>query len=205
MGTKQDQVFVRTASQLEQKLGAKKSFKEVLGLINDTRDKVDSVESRLQSQINEQYTTIMRDTEAVTVEALKSYVKTDELAEYETTVSSRFTVAADQMSMEFEETNKAISEVDDKYNPQYENLKKHIEFSLNGIDIRSSDGEAKKSINVDDDGITLRKNGVVKGYWDGDYFYTGNLVIRLEERAQFGNFAYVPRSNGNVSCLKVGG
>ena len=41
------------------------------------------------------------------------------------------------------------------------------------------------------------------GYWDGDNFYAGNLVIRVDERAQFGNFAAIPRSNGNLSWLKV--
>lgn len=41
------------------------------------------------------------------------------------------------------------------------------------------------------------------GYWDGNNFYGGNLMIRVDERAQFGNFAAIPRSNGNLSWLKV--
>jgi hypothetical protein len=46
---------------------------------------------------------------------------------------------------------------------------------------------------------------VAYGSWDGDNFYTGNLVIRVSERAQLGNFAFVPRSDGSLMFLKVGG
>lgn len=46
---------------------------------------------------------------------------------------------------------------------------------------------------------------VAFGQWDGDDFYTGNIVVRTEEQARFGNFAYVPRSDGSLMFLKVGG
>lgn len=46
---------------------------------------------------------------------------------------------------------------------------------------------------------------VAFGSWDGNDFYTGNIVVKLNERAQLGNFAFVPRSDGSLSFLKVGG
>ena len=51
----------------------------------------------------------------------------------------------------------------------------------------------------------FKKNGVQFGLWDGENFYTGNIIIGVNERAQFGNFAFVPRSDGSLSFLKVGG
>ena len=41
------------------------------------------------------------------------------------------------------------------------------------------------------------------GKWDGEYFHTGNIMIETNQRAQFGDFAFVPRSNGSLSFLKV--
>lgn len=40
---------------------------------------------------------------------------------------------------------------------------------------------------------------------DGVDFHTGNIVVDVNERAQFGNFAAIPRSNGSLSWLKVRG
>lgn len=53
--------------------------------------------------------------------------------------------------------------------------------------------------------VTVVTDSVAFGSWDGTDFYTGNIVVRLHERAQFGNFAFVPRSDGSLSFLKVGG
>lgn len=56
----------------------------------------------------------------------------------------------------------------------------------------------------DKNGPSLTRFGdKLLGYWDGNNFYGGNLMIRVDERAQFGNFAAIPRSNGNLSWLKV--
>lgn len=53
-------------------------------------------------------------------------------------------------------------------------------------------------------GLVFKKNGVEFGSWDGNNFYTGNIYVRTEERARFGDFAFVPRSDGSLSFFKVG-
>ena len=40
--------------------------------------------------------------------------------------------------------------------------------------------------------------------WTTDEFHAGNLVIDLDRKAQFGNFAFVPRSDGSLMFVKVG-
>ena len=66
MSIKQDRTGVRTASQLEQKYSFGKKFSEILGLIDDSRDKVDSVTSQLGT-VTESMTELSRTTEDVTV------------------------------------------------------------------------------------------------------------------------------------------
>lgn len=71
ISSKQDRGYARTAQDIERKYQFGKTFAEMLGLINDNRDKVDSVESSLKSEIKEQSTTLKRDAEQIVMEAKK--------------------------------------------------------------------------------------------------------------------------------------
>lgn len=66
MSVKQDRTGVRTAAQLEQKYSFGKKFSEIIGLVNDSREKVDSVTSQLGT-VTESMTELSRTTEDVTV------------------------------------------------------------------------------------------------------------------------------------------
>lgn len=72
MGAKQDRTYARTAQDLERKYSFGKTFADMLGLINDNRDKVDSVESSLRNEITEQSTTLKRDTEQIVMQATET-------------------------------------------------------------------------------------------------------------------------------------
>lgn len=120
-----------------------------------------------------------------------------------TDVSTKIDILSDEISMEFASTNETIQTTKDGFDTKFEQFYKHISFSENGIII--SNGENTLTLTLDNDGIIFSKNGVPFGSWDGIDFYTGNIVVRVEERAQFGNFAFVPRSDGSLSFLKVGG
>lgn len=78
ISSKQDRGYVRTAQDIERKYSFGKTFADMLGLINETRDDVDSVESGLKDEINEKSTTLRRDTEEIVLKAkeeLKSEVE----------------------------------------------------------------------------------------------------------------------------------
>lgn len=67
MSVKQDRTYARTAQDIERKYSFGKTFSDMLGLINDSRDKVDSVESTLGDVIKTS-TTLKRDTEKLALE-----------------------------------------------------------------------------------------------------------------------------------------
>ena len=67
MSIKQDRAAARTATDIERKYSFGKKFSEILGLINDSRDKVDSVESELKGEITKTATELSRDTESVNI------------------------------------------------------------------------------------------------------------------------------------------
>lgn len=201
--SKQDKTYTRTASELERKHNFDKKFSEIMGLISDSRDKVGSVESELRNTITEQITTIARDTEQIIMSALESRVSESELEEVRSTLQSELSVMAEQISLNFTSTTTQLTNVEGNLKTVTDELDKHFDFSVNGLTIRA--GEGSMTLVLDNDVIKFVKNGEQFGWWDGVNFHTGNIVINLEERAQIGNFAFVPRSNGSLDFLKVGG
>ena len=116
---------------------------------------------------------------------------------------SELKLLTDRMEVNFESTTEQISNVNGEVQAVVEELEKHFEFSTDGLIIKA--GENTMELRLDNDMIRFTKNGQEFGWWDGVDFHTGNVVVNVNERAQFGNFAFVPRSNGSLSFLKVGG
>lgn len=69
MSVKQDRTYARTAQDLERKYSFGKTFGEMLGLINDYREKVDSVSSTVESQ-----TELFRDMEKLVFKVIEEGV-----------------------------------------------------------------------------------------------------------------------------------
>ena len=204
--SKQDRQGVRTAADIERKynLGQMgKNFAEVMGQATDLREAVDSVVSELRSEFREQVTSITRDTERIVLAALDTYVETSDYEEFKQTVSSELLVMAEKISLNFEATSQRMDTINSDVQSVVEDLQKHFDFSMDGLTIRA--GENSMNLVLDNDLIRFEKDGQQFGWWDGVDFHTGNIVVGLNERAQFGNFAFVPRSNGSLDFLKVGG
>ena len=116
-------------------------------------------------------------------------------------LDTRLTVEAGKIEAEFSGVKASINELGERIIQQYY---KRITEDEHGITITDSDDVY--SIQVDNvDGVTIRKDGEIRSQLKDDNFYTGNIVVETNERAQFGNFAFVPRSDGSISFLKVGG
>lgn len=159
----------------------------------------------VQNQMTIQQTQIMNDCSEIILGALESYVETSEYEQDQETLESRLNVMAEGIDMNFTTTKQQILDVDGDLQAKFEKLYKHIQFSGDTA-ITVSSGDSTITLELDNEsGIVFRKNNVQFGKWDGENFYTGNIVIRVNERAQFGNFAFVPRSDGSLSFLKVGG
>jgi hypothetical protein len=74
--SKQDCGYVRTAQDLERKYKFGETFADMIGLINDNRDKVDSVESSLLDEIGKS-TTLARTAEDIALRAEEKAAKVE--------------------------------------------------------------------------------------------------------------------------------
>lgn len=164
---------------------------------------VDDELDEIRRTITEQRTTILNDSTQIIMNALTRYVETSNYDEFKQTVEAALSVMSDEISMNFTSTTEQINNVNGDMQSKFTELYKYVSFSIDGMKI--SAGENAMSLKLDNDVIIFEKNGVQFGWWDGVDFHTGNIVIDVTERAQFGNFAFIPRSDGSLSFLKVGG
>lgn len=204
--SKQDRQGVRTPADLERKYGLGslgRQYAEVLGVATDTRESVDRVESELRSELSEQITSLVRDTESIIMSALESYVEESEYEELKQTVQSEMAILAEKVTINFTSTTEQLAGMNSDLLNVIETLQKNFEFNLDELTIKA--GENAMSLVLDNDLIKFVKDGKEFGWWDGVDFHTGNIVIGLTERAQMGNYAFVPRSDGSLDFLKVGG
>ena len=139
--------------------------------------------------------------DSILLQVSATYFTQSGAASLEETLTSALKVNSEDMVAEF---TKQIKSTDNYATENFEKLYKYIKFSgETAVSIGS--GDSIITLELDNEsGIIFKRNGVQFGLWDGENFYTGNIVVQLNERAQFGNFAFVPRSDGSLSFLKVG-
>lgn len=167
----------------------------------DVDNKIDSTADDLELSIASQSASITNDVHGIILNALEDYVEKDEYNTYKSSTKSQLEVLSNQIEMNFTSTNSSIETVDGKVDTKFEELTKYIRFSTDGIEIGKDENSLK--LKLDNDMIQFTKNGTPIGWWDGNDFHTGNIVVEVNERAQFGNFAFTPRSDGSLMLLKV--
>lgn len=160
--------------------------------------------SDIRESMTTQKTEIISDCKSIILSALETYVESGEYDEFKQTVSSQLELLADRITMTFSAVSQQVTDVDGDMQTKFNELYKYITFSgENAITIGSSDSSIK--LVLDNDQILFTKDDVTFGSWDGNNFHTGNIVVDVNERAQFGNFAFLPNSDGSLSFVKVGG
>ena len=150
MSVKQDRGYARTAQDIERKYSFGKTFADMLGLINENRDKVDSVESSLRDEIKEQTTALRRDSQEIVLEAKERL--TQSIADVSNSVadlSSKVEMKLDAEAVRVE-IEKEISDGVDRVV-----TKTGYVFNEDGISI-SKEGEEIKN-KLDNTGMYVKK------------------------------------------------
>lgn len=160
--------------------------------------------SEIRNTVTNQQTEILSSCESIILSALETYVESGEYEEFKQTVSSQLELLADRITMTFTTVSEQVTDVDGDLQTKFNELYKYITFSgENAITIGSSDSSIK--LILDNDAILFTKDDVTFGSWDGSNFHTGNIIVDVNERAQFGSFAFLPNVDGSLSFVKVGG
>lgn len=185
--------------------GFKVTVSDTYATKSEIEEGFEDIRTELSDATHSMTTEIKNTSTQVILSALESYVQTNDYEAFRQIVETQLSVMSNEITMNFEKTSSSINSVDEDVQGKFTQLYKHIKFTSDTA-ISIGSGDSSITLEIDNEsGIVFKKNGVQFGWWDGVDFHTGNIVVDVNERAQFGNFAYVPRSDGALMFLKVGG
>lgn len=168
----------------------------------DTGEVIISAISEVQTSINEKYDAAISNSETMIDNALSGYVDKQTYDDDKASQESRIDSISEETQNSIAATNEQLASVDEDLNSKFTELYKYISFKGGIITLGASDSAI--TLTIENDNIVFRKNGVEFGSWDGNYFYTGNIHVRTNESARFGNFEFKPREDGSLMLVKVG-
>ena len=126
------------------------------------------------------------------------YLKSDadELIE---SVNTKFEQTSDSFEFQFNEFRKDLEDVQNGTDAAFQDIRKYIRFEDGNI-ILGEEGN-QLTLKIQNDRISFLDNGAEIAYWQNRKFYAvdGEFINSLK----LGNFAFIPRANGNLSFKKV--
>ena len=191
----------KTLSDIQVEQGGKiDTITQTIGKIENSY----ATNEQLRNESRTSQTLINQTAEAILLSVQQLYAEKSSVEEFQQSISTELSVLAEGITAKFTTTEQQISTVDGSLQSKFNELYKYIKMNDDGITIGSGDSQITLQLD-NEEGIVFHKNGIPLGRWDGVDFYTGNIVIEVLERAQFGDFAFVPRSDGSLMLLKIAG
>ena len=145
----------------------------------------------------EMSTLIQQTTEALTLEVSEQYVSQDEV---KAAITTTMTQLSDSFEFLFSELRTIVDSNDTEAREQLAEIKKYIRFE-NGNIVLGQNGNVI-TLRLENNKITfLDKGGEVA------YFTNNQLTVKdasFLNSMRIGAFAFIPRTNGNLSLVKVG-
>lgn len=176
---------------------------QLVGKTNELARTVEETRSTLTDMIGDterQLQSIIAHTRSeILLEVSNNYATGTDLEE---AISTQLKVLENSVSLQFSQLRAEVDENGENTQDKFSELYQYIRFEGGNITLGKSD--SKITLTIENDLIVFRRNGVQFGWWDGVDFHTGNIVVEVSQRAQFGNFAFVPRNDGSLSFVKVG-
>ena len=124
------------------------------------------------------------------------------------TRTSTLEQAARDLTLTFNTEVSDLKERTENNENDLSSYQKVFAFTENGLQISEQRDKIQTPsvLQIDNGKISFIVDGQEASYWSGEnsLFYVGDIVVGLNKKAQFGNFAWIPRSNGNLSFRWVG-
>lgn len=177
-----------------------------MGAALNTIAKIESdyVTNQRLNSVSRELSSLIRQTEReITLGISSEYVSVKNEEEYRKSIETQLSVFADEILMKFTNTEEKITEVNGTATTEFEKIYKYISFKGGAITLGEENNPIK--LEIENDRIAFKKNGVVFSEWDGSNFRTGNMILELEKHFILGNYAFKPREDGSVMVVKVGG
>lgn len=170
---------------------------------NNLVQHIQKVQSNLTGaiqQVQEQASSQLKQAATEIVQVVsKDYFLQSDADELIESVNTQFKQTNETFEFQFNEFQKEIKDVQSGTDAQFQEISKYIRFEDGNI-ILGEDGN-ELTLKIENDRIAFRFEEVEIAYWQNRKFYAvdGEFINSLK----LGNFAFIPRQNGNLSFKKV--
>ena len=136
---------------------------------------------------------------AIMSQVSELYTKSTDFETYKSNVATQFIQTSEDFTYQFSNLTELINNLDSNSAEQFNNIIRYIRFVDGNIIL----GEINNSLmlKISNDKISFLQNGIEVAYMTDNKLYItdGEFLNSL----QLGNFAFYPRSNGNLSFKKI--
>lgn len=139
---------------------------------------------------------ISQTSDSITMEVLQSYATNDEVIQ---AISTLYTQLKDSFEFAFTTIETTINDNDANTRQEFEEIRKYIRFQNGNIYLGESDSELIAVI--ENDQISFYDNAEQVAYISNHKLYITDAEILTS--IIIGNYAFIPRDNGNLSFKKV--
>lgn len=129
----------------------------------------------------------------------ESYSLKDETEALVSSVSTDLTIAKNSIDLQFTQFNADLQAVANGMDAEFEEIKKYIRFVDGKVFIGEVGNELE--LQVSNDRISFLQDGAEVAYFSNRKLYVTDADIL--HSLQLGNFAFMPRANGNLSFKKI--
>ena len=134
---------------------------------------------------------------SITAEISADYVVNGEL---ESSLSTLYTQLSDLFEFKFTSLESTVNENDIERRREYREITSYIRFEDGNIILGESGNEI--TLKVENDKISILEGDIEVAYFNNQKLYITDAEILAS--LKIGNFAFMPRANGNLSFKKIG-
>lgn len=171
----------------------------VAGDLEDTNNNLDSVTAGIVDTETRLNSLIDQTSQQIKMEVSQQYVQKTELETVREEINTQFTQTATEFEFNFTQLQQNIETINGNTNATFEEWKKYIRFVDGNILLGEAGNEV--TLKIENDVIGFYEDDVQVAYFANKkmYVYDGEFINML----RIGKFAFIPRSNGNLSFKKV--
>ena len=176
------------------------SNKDIDIVVQEVQSSTSQMADVIQEVVVQTSSAITQTSAEILSQVSEDYYLKDEANSLIESVNTQFSQTNEEFELRFNEFYKNIQDVQNGSDAQFQNISKYIRFTDGNI-ILGEEGN-QLTLRIENDKISFLENGYEIAYWQNRQFYAvdGEFINSLK----LGNFAFIPRSNGNLSFKKVG-
>lgn len=161
-------------------------------VVNDTSEVVYNLEQNLESSI-------IKSAEDITLKVAESYSLKEDTEALVSEVSAQLTLTKDSFDIQFNQFSQDIAAAAAGTDAEFEEIRKYIRF-VDGMILLGEVGN-ELELQISNNRISFMQDGAEVAYFSDRKLHVTDATFL--HSLQIGNFAYMPRANGNLSFKKI--